>query len=437
MKLKGIVLAVILLLASIMMPFDVYAAGQSQIVPTFSSSTSQWNGHLYVTNFSDGTNNQASSTLSFSFDDDYYGIIYFDGYGPSNQHIANYAACFVAGGYGEYRYSYYQNAVINITSVTINIVSVVKPQTTVDLTQIITLLTAIENDTSSIDNVLDTTLAQIRLVLNELIESNGYLETLTKMRQWNIPMESIGAVSYLFVQNYELLTYDNNVFGYPMFIVPSNGVIHSSWISTGANAFLIFGTDVDIWNKTKLLEYFNINNPDLVISVTQYRTIYFKSDVTYFIKIGISNNSNSKGFTISPKETRKIMPIYFGFANDNKISTDFALLWGFSNNLLNNLNIIANGTSQSSSSASDLESSNNQMADDMDDLATIENGYNQQFNNQLQQIDFSSPLQNNAGILPAANFVITIFNGLINNNPFSVLIIVVCILLIGKKVIGK
>lgn len=99
--------------------------------------------------------------------------------------------------------------------------------------------------------------------------------------------------------------------------------------------------------------------------------------------------------------------------------------------------LLNDGTDDSQQSSSDLSDRNDQMASDMNDLATIENGYNQNFNDQLQNIDFTNPLSVNSGILPAANFVISVFNGLILNNPFSTLIIIVCILLIGKKVIGK
>lgn len=440
MKLKGIILAVILLLASIMMPFDVYAAVQSTIVPTFSSSTSQWNGHLHITNFSDGTNNQASSTLAFTLDDDYYGVIYFDGYGPSNQHIANYAAVFVAGGYGEYRYSYYQNGIINITNVTVNIVSVVKPQTTVDLTQIITLLTAIENDTSSIDNVLDTTLAQIRLVLAELIESNNYLELINKIRSYDIPFESLLINTYFNSYHDPEDIYLSGVYDFKFPIYKMNGRSFRLYGNAGHQYKMI------VLAKSSTVSSFNNSfsiSPNsgmsLISALYSGNTYFFRQSYLYLMTFTFNcTSSNNYYFDYIGSDTSYyIVPIYYGDVNNKNISTDFALRFGLSNTLLDDLHIIANGTSQSNSAASDLESGNDQMADDMNDLATIENGYNQQLNNQLQQIDFSSPLQSNAGILPAANFVITIFNGLINNNPFSVLIIIVCILLIGKKVIGK
>lgn len=446
-KLKGIVLVVIFLLASIMMPFDVYAAVQSTIAPTFSSGTTEWNGHLHITNFSDGTDNQASSTLSFTLDDDYYGVIYFDGYGPSNQHIANYAAVFVAGGYGEYRYSYYQNGIINITNVTVNIVNVVKPGSSVDLTQIVSLLTAIENDTSSLDNLLDSTLDEIRDILSELIVSNGYLETLSKIRQWNIPFESFGFVHYLMSNNYPIFDYSTyNYYYFPIFKLQQNDLLMSVYIRNGRTFRFILGVNAYWTSESNIRSALNVPNTLTIENISTIDTVYSKTISGYgsylnIVRFDLSNTSGSgvdyKAYVNNAQyQNTLIVPIYANFINYN-VSTDFALRFGLSNRLLDDIHLIASGTNQSNQAASDLESGNSQMADDMNDLATIESGYNQQFNNQLQQIDFTSPLQNNAGILPAANFVITIFNGLINNNPFSVLIIVVCILLIGKKVIGK
>lgn len=437
-KLKGIVLVVILLLASIMMPFDVYAAVESTIAPTFSSSSSEWNGHLHVTNFTEGSNNQASSSLHFTFDDDYYGMVYFDGYGPSNQLIANYAVVFIAAGSGEYRYSYYQNGVINITQVTIQSVSVVKPGSSVDLSQIVTLLTAIESDTTAIDNVLDTTLSQIRLVLAELIISNDYLELISQYRQWNFPIESYNFISYWFSKDRQLIDYYdvNNYYTFPRFKMNANDyIIDQYYVNAASSGNTYVDVVLLIQHTGNTIQAFTSN-----MTLQGYTNLnYFVDDVygySYLRKYTFITTSSGNKYIRYPREAW-VTPIFIGYSSNQiyRVTTDFAIRFGLNNQLLNDIHIIALGTNQSNSAASDLETSNEQMADDMDDLATIESGYNQQFNNQLQQIDFTSPLQNNAGILPAANFVITIFNGLVNN-PFSVLIMIVSILLIGKKVIG-
>lgn len=130
------------------------------------------------------------------------------------------------------------------------------------------------------------------------------------------------------------------------------------------------------------------------------------------------------------------MPIYSRNSKESFISTDFALQFGLSNQLLNDLHIIANGSTGSNSAANSLDNSSSNMNTQMNNLVGIEDGYNQQFNNSLNQIDFTSPT-GNQNLLSSANFVITVFNGLIQNNFLSTLIIIICILIIGKKVIGK
>lgn len=122
-------------------------------------------------------------------------------------------------------------------------------------------------------------------------------------------------------------------------------------------------------------------------------------------------------------------PVYY---YDMVIDCDFSHLYRNQSSE----SLIANGTDETVESSNQLNNSSDDMNDSMNDLVSIEDGYNDQFNNSLNQIDFTSPTNNN-NLLASANFVITIFNGLISNNFLSILIVIVCILLIGKKVIGK
>lgn len=123
-------------------------------------------------------------------------------------------------------------------------------------------------------------------------------------------------------------------------------------------------------------------------------------------------------------------PVYYA---DMVIECDFSHLYRNQSSE----SLIANGTSESSESSNQLNNSSDDMNDSMNDLVSIEDGYNDQFNNSLNNIDFSNPLSGNNKLLTSANFVITVFNGLISNNFLSTLIVIICILLIGKKVIGK
>lgn len=439
MERKRIEKIVALLLIGILMPvslfpFRIDASVQSTIVPTFTSTTSQWNGHLYVTNFSDGTNNQASSTLSFTLDDDYYGVIYFDGYGPSSQHIANYASVFIAGGYGEYRYSYYQSGVINITSVTINIVNVVKPSSSVDLSQIVTLLTAIESDTTAIDNVLDTTLSQIRLVLAELIESNGYLDDLTKLRQWNFPVESFAINYYLMNQRqYEIVDLINmNYYLYPIYSIPENNLIDYRYVRNGLSYYFILGINQNVNNLSDLSTYFTVTSGDFsdleLIHVTNgFRIIKFKVI-----------NIVAGDFNIKAKVDLNLMAILSlrsDYYDNAYFSTDFALQYGLNNRLLNDLNIIANGTSQSSSASGSLDQTTSQFSDDANDLVTIEESFNNSMNQSLQSLNPTFNM--GSSFLTSANWVSQQFNRIVNNTPFASLITFGLTLGLGLLIIGK
>ena len=73
-----------LALASVLMPFDIYAAGETQIVPTWSQSSQQteWSSKFRVTNFCESSNNPQnySCQLTITVNGDYYGYVYFDGY---------------------------------------------------------------------------------------------------------------------------------------------------------------------------------------------------------------------------------------------------------------------------------------------------------------------------------------------------------------------
>ena len=227
-----------------------------------------------------------------------------------------------------------------------------------------------------------------------------------------------------------------------MFNLNQNDILYHNWLNGNHTLYVVYLLGINIYNLTTWNNNFELYGNNLSIQASEVITIsrpYVNGvqwnlvKASYQISRGANYDLYYRGSSVL-----KAIPIY---ANDDEsfkyMTTDFALQFGFTNPVLDDLNLIAQGSQQSNSAASGLESSNSTMASDMNSMATIENGYSQDFNSQLQNIDFTNPIQQNQGILPAANFVISIFNGLISNNPFTVLIIIVCILLIGKKVIGK
>ena len=435
-----------------MMPFHIYAAGETQIVPTWSQSSqqSEWSNKLRVTNYCESSNNPQnySCQLTITVNGDYYGYVYFDGY-INNQIIWDYQTMFISGGKGVFYYNWYANGLQKINKVNIAGLNLVSPTDNIDLQQIIDLLTSINNYENSsnvhLDNIEDNTadtITEIQNVISQLVVSNGYLDTLTKLRQWNIPVESYSFVNYLFSKNYELNYISQyNSYQFPVFHVPANSSIYRYSMANGFYITVVFGCDLNIYNINEFNRYFSIPNGELrsYNRIQQCPIGTNRWGYIYNVEFELTSSNTNADFICNSDVN--VVPIYFNYDDRYEqyqfISTDFALQFGLSNRLLNNLNIIANGTTQSNQQSQDLSSGTDSMQDQMDDLVDVEDSYNQQFNNSVNSIDFSNPLQQNQGLLGASNFVITVFNGLISNNPFSILIIIVCILLIGKKVIGK
>lgn len=381
------------------MPFNIYAETNYPTLTYNSSSiNSDWiskGGN--VSNYCDDpTGTGKPCKLNFTFNDSYYGYVLFrGGFGTSYR---NNLVVRITAGQGYYEYNTISSSPYQMTNVRIDGIYL------------------------SLSNNVD-----LQPIIDQLVIANGYLADDT----YTFPIESYTSVEYVIRQGYEVTSFKSlGNYMYPVFLSSTNGYVVNTNLSQPLH--IVMWTNANIWGLSKFDEYFTYGG-----TAQNFKVIYGAS-WSYLFEVDLVNGSSSVFSELKWKQNGyEFIPIYTYEKNLKNISTDFALLFDMDNRLLDLLNQIANGTSGSSSAASDLEDSNDQMADDMNDLATIENGYNQNFNDQLENIDFTNPIQSNQGILPAANFVISVFNGLISNNPFSLLIIVCCILLIGKKVIGK
>ena len=268
------------------------------------------------------------------------------------------------------------------------------------------------------------------------------LNRVTDPMYWNIPFESLNYINNVMSLGLEHVDYfeEKNNIQLPVFKVKGGQYISRS-VYCPKDTYLYMRFYMSTDNNGNVPQgSFNMGGNFSVISWRYTTESNFKyGPYMGYVTITAYANSNTY-WSLQLKEgqtDRFFIPI---FCNNSlyakNVSTDFALQFGLRNELLDNLDLLANGNNASNQSASDLQQSTDSMQDQMDDMVDIESGYNQQFNNSLNDIDFTNPIQNNAGILPAANFVITVFNGLVNN-PLSILIIIICILTIGKKVIGK
>lgn len=454
-KLKGIIIVVFLALASLMMPFNIYAAGETIIVPTYqsSSTSSEWSSKIKVSNYCEGTNaNTNSCILSFDVVDtanggNYYGYISFDGYAGTTRWI-DYRNVYIAGGHGEFRYNFYQNGVIQINAITIQAVNLLRPETTVDLSQIISILTAIENDTtfglSYLDEIIDnqeSVISQIQTVIADLVISNGYLDTLTKIRQWNIPIESYDFVFYN-LKRYQPVSYQtyNYIYNLPEFNVSSNSIIYSCFLNAIETNFnhgvtIVIRANVNLSTKALVEQYFNIQSP---FSIENYKYLNY-SNSYYTVRFDVVTSSNGY-WEPRTSSSMSFIPIYAKYTGFNKdISTDFALQFELSNRLLDNLDLIANGNSGSNQANQQLDSNTSQFQTDSNDLIDIEDTMSNNMDSAMQQITPSSNPGTSFGgnFLTSAVWVRTQFERLTNGNPFGSLIVYGLTLGLALLLLGK
>lgn len=447
-KLKGIILVVFLSLASIMMPFNVYADSLTSAningvniildeVTYIDDFTSSFSGGTLKTE-----RNYFNYIAEIQLDDSYLGYLNitisysysaYNSTGLVQYNSSQSRKVFVNGDSTSFSFGFVANSSVdpvnrNSVSYTLGTSDVTSYGMLSSLEQIIDILVDCED-------LLTDNITELEKIVSNTSLANTYLDSISQIKSWNVPLESLPFT-------YSILTYEANKIvesinhyysEYPIISLVTRNYLYAvySTNSTG-QYYLIFGTDSLSNTIPRFQQYFEITNAN-IISITPIYNSYFRYDF-YVVKF----ERISSGYCYFRNIANvNFIPVYMASVDNKNISTDFALRWGLSNSFLDNIQIIANGTNESNSAVSGLDSSNSTMASNMNDLATIESGYNQSFNDQIQRIDFSNPIQNNAGLLPAANFVISIFNGLINNNPLSVLIIICCVLLIGKKVIGK
>lgn len=287
------------------------------------------------------------------------------------------------------------------------------------------------------------TLSSVSSVSTFTISSYSLAKKGTDSLMWMFPIESFGVISTV-MQNQPMIDlYANSNYIYPIFQVNSNSDFISMYMWQNRRYDFIFISNINTGRingfKRMFKERSGLDLADLYVSETYWNPDSGVAPNKWsFYHVILMNTGTSRTINFQFNESFKFIPIYFNSEDyQGYLSTDFALQFGLSNRLLDDLHIIAQGTAGSQQAESDLDSGTNTMQQSIDDIVSIESGYTSDFNSSLENIDFSDPIQSNQGILPAANFVISVFNGLIMNNPLSLLIIIVCVLTIGKRVIGK
>lgn len=463
-RLKGIIIVVFLALASLMMPFNIYA----DTLP--SSAIIGTNLELITVDTISSGNNNISYRYVYKVHvllDDYYlgtstgtySFTYWDGNQYQNINVPNIKK-YINGNEITYTYmyvtsTYWANGGGPLSSVSyLNTSSNVTKYSDIDsMQQIIDILQDVYSDTSNIGNIENDQLTELENILlelqnqgitltdinDQLIDANNYLDKISKLRQYNFPIESLGAVSMMYYLNSTKVLdfFVNGYYNYPVFRLNNNDTLFQVSTYTSRDSYYIVFS-----------QYININTVNNIISILN-GTI---SNVQQISNLSYSGNGQTlQCYKITFRATGSstvyfrsvgdhvFIPISFSVEGYSKYSTDFALLYGFSNPLLDDLHIIAQGTTQSNQANQQLDSNTSQFQTDSSDLIDIENTMSNNMDSAMQQITPSSNPGTSFGgnFLTSAVWVRTQFERLTNGNPFGSLIVYGLTLGLALLLLGK
>ena len=193
---------------------------------------------------------------------------------------------------------------------------------------------------------------------------NSHNLALKMTNDWQFPIESFTIVKQAMDADLVLTDfYRSSNYVFPIFIAPVNQQIATQYCAPSQLAYFIFGYEFNLQTRN-YMNYLNIQNADLV-SIDE---LYFSESMT-IKKFTLRYNGSDPGFIkINNLVENDYMPIWFG-RYDTYLSTEFAQNFGMSNSYLDDvdnisqgvntangyLNVIAQGTNSSNSSAGSLE----------------------------------------------------------------------------------
>lgn len=255
--------------------------------------------------------------------------------------------------------------------------------------------------------------------------------------RWEFPIESLGLISNMINRNLAMVGInDYNLYQFPIFDLKANDIFFNAYLGNNPNNYysLIFMCDSNIYSLDVLKTYLDLNG--LTILNDNFWTVgRFINGIGYIHKLDFIYTANSFNFKVL--KNFKMMPIYFGQVSNTHISTDFALNFGLSNPLLDNLNIIANGNQGSNNSVNDNDNNNQLLDETNSEYEAIEQQFNENMNDSLDDINMQSDLLSNQDFLNSASFVKTQFNRLLNNTILGSLITFFLLLGLASIFIGR
>lgn len=273
--------------------------------------------------------------------------------------------------------------------------------------------------------------SQKAITVIQINSNNIYkIDNINDSLMWMYPIESIGVIMPCFVRNMTLTDkYMMGQYLFPIFEIKNEDVVLEYRLNPSGDPngekYFIFGIgDLTLYNDASLNRYLINSNSNASFQHIALSIPVRVGGVNSSIEIAklVNNSSQTIEGTITYKRSSNtwFMPIYYSATNNENLSTDFALQFGLKNSFLKNIEIIASGTSSSSSSSDNLETVSDDISSSSDDLIQSENSFNNSMNNNLQQIDTNINIGNlGSKFLASADWVRMQFNTLTNGTPFG------------------
>lgn len=283
---------------------------------------------------------------------------------------------------------------------------------------------------NSVSQTVDGLVTGISITEVQLTKiSNGY---------WTFPVESFTNIVDLFNKGFEQVGFNTyNDYMYPIFKEDSTKYIANT--QDRNDVVVSFYTTRYIWNETEFNRYFSYNTSNFEIG--SFNVIQ-RSPAGYIVTMVFHNKDNTTAYlNMKSLNSSGNFTVFYNrvTADAYPISTDFALQFGLQNDLLNDLNIIANGTNNSGESAADLQDEQSEFDSSASDLYQYENDFNESLNESLDDINVNFDIGNTFGskFLTSASWVRQQFDALTSTSPFGSVLSFSLVLGIALLVIGK
>lgn len=270
--------------------------------------------------------------------------------------------------------------------------------------------------------------------------SDYNLRKLDPGQTWLYPVESFTNILTLFNAGFEQVGIDSsNNYLYPIFQEDSTKQIsNTSVTTTQKKCVLVMYTSRSVYNATTFNNFFTYNSN---FTISDFKYVQ-RSTSGWIINVTFENTSSSTQTLNlrSANSTGKFTVIYNTIYYDSyPVSTDFALQFGLTNDLLSTLNVIANGTSGSNSTVSNFNQTEQTMNNTIDDYNEIENSFTDDFEENITAINPSDHGLSLMGskFLNSANWVKTQFDRITTGTPFGSILGFSLVLGLGLLIIGR